>query len=172
MCSEALERSGLNPAVVKLEITETTAMDNAERTIEILTSLKNIGVQISIDDFGTGYSSLSYLHRLPFDTLKIDRSFVIRVNKENKDTEILETIISLTKNLKKQVIAEGIETEDQLSILMDPGCDYGQGYLFSHPLPVTKMETELYKKTDWMPDETNIRPPSINTPPVEHPSLF
>ncbi|MEZ5308774.1 MAG: EAL domain-containing protein [Pyrinomonadaceae bacterium] len=149
----ALEVSKLSPGCLKLEITETTAMENAEQTIEVLRQLKSLGVKISIDDFGTGYSSLSYLHRLPFDTLKIDRSFVLAVSKEGGDSQILETIIALTKNLKKEVIAEGIETNDQLSILMDFGCDYGQGYLFSRPLPVPDMEAELYKKREWIPYE-------------------
>lgn len=148
---KALKVSGLPPESLKLEITETTAMENAERTIEILNRLKELGVQISIDDFGTGYSSLSYLHRLPFDTLKIDRSFVLNASGESEDSEILETIVALTKNLRKEVIAEGIETEEQLKLLTDLGCDYGQGYLFSRPLPKYDMETLLYKKTNWLP---------------------
>ncbi|NNE66988.1 MAG: bifunctional diguanylate cyclase/phosphodiesterase [Pyrinomonadaceae bacterium] len=164
---EALDKSGLKPSSLKLEITETTAMENAERTIEVLQELKSLGVHISIDDFGTGYSSLSYLHRLPFDTLKIDRSFVINVVDRNKDTEILQTIIALTKNLKKEVIAEGIETTDQLKILIDLGCDYGQGYLFSRPLPVADMETELYKKKDWLPhkEEEGASEPDVSDSP-------
>ena len=85
-------------------------MENAEHTINILNRLKQIGVQLSIDDFGTGYSSLSHLHRLPFDTLKIDRSFVCRVGEHGEDSEVLQTVISLAKNLKMRVIAEGIET--------------------------------------------------------------
>ena len=167
----ALKESGLSPKCLKLEITETTAMENAERTIEILQQLKALGVHISIDDFGTGYSSLSYLHRLPFDTLKIDRSFVINVSERNKDTEILETIIALTKNLKKEVIAEGIETVEQLEILTDFGCDYGQGYLFSRPLPVAEMETELYKKKDWLPHDED-EDDGVTVPLEPHVSLF
>jgi EAL domain-containing protein (putative c-di-GMP-specific phosphodiesterase class I) len=127
-------------------------MENAERTIETLNDLSNLGVKLSIDDFGTGYSSLSYLHRLPFDTLKIDRSFVMNVGEGGEDSGILQTIVSLTKNLKKEVIAEGIETEKQLSLLRDLGCDYGQGYLFSKPLPSAEMETLLYKRKTWLPE--------------------
>ena len=146
----ALKVSGLSPESLKLEITETTAMENADRTIEILNKLKKLGVQISIDDFGTGYSSLSYLHKLPFDTLKIDRSFVSNATEKAEDYKILQTIVSLTKNLNKEIIAEGIETVEQMELLSNLECDFGQGYLFSRPLPKGDMETNLYKKTDWM----------------------
>ncbi len=147
----ALKLSGLPPTCLKLEITESKAMENAEHTIEVLNKLKKLGVQISIDDFGTGYSSLSYLHELPFDTLKIDRSFVMNTGDNGENSQILQTIISLTKNLKKKVIAEGIETESQLSLLNSLGCDYGQGYLFSKPLPADQLEQLLYQKTSWLP---------------------
>ncbi|HEX3102323.1 MAG TPA: bifunctional diguanylate cyclase/phosphodiesterase, partial [Pyrinomonadaceae bacterium] len=113
----ALAVSKISPQTLKLEITESAAMENAEHSINMLNRLKQIGVQLSIDDFGTGYSSLSYLHRLPFDTLKIDRSFVYNVGEHGENSEILQTIISLAKNLKKKVIAEGIETRAQLSLL-------------------------------------------------------
>jgi EAL domain-containing protein (putative c-di-GMP-specific phosphodiesterase class I) len=149
---KALRLSGLPPTSLKLEITESTAMENAEHTIDVLNKLKRLGVQISIDDFGTGYSSLSYLHELPFDTLKIDRSFVMNSGENGENSQLLQTIISLTKNLKKKVIAEGIETEVQLSLLVDLGCDYGQGYLFSKPQPSEKMENLLYKQTSWLPN--------------------
>ncbi|HUF02711.1 MAG TPA: bifunctional diguanylate cyclase/phosphodiesterase [Aridibacter sp.] len=149
---EALDETGLPASCLKLEITESTAMENAERTIETLNAVSNLGVKLSIDDFGTGYSSLSYLHRLPFDTLKIDRSFVLNVGENGEDSGILQTIVSLTKNLKKEVVAEGIETEKQLNLLRDLGCDYGQGYLFSKPLPDSEMETLLYQKKAWLPD--------------------
>lgn len=148
---KALDESNLSPASLKLEITESTAMDNAEQTIEVLERLKKIGIQLSIDDFGTGYSSLSYLHRLPFDSLKIDRSFVYNVGEHGENSEILQTIVSLAKNLKMRVIAEGIETENQLFLLQNLGCDYGQGYLMSKPLPKNEMEKLLYKKRSWIP---------------------
>src|SRR4029079_6301947 len=120
-------------------------------TISVLNRLKAIGVQLSIDDFGTGYSSLSYLHRLPIDTLKIDRSFVYSVGEAGENSEILQTIISLAKNLKKKVIAEGIETESQLSLLQNLGCDYGQGYLIARPQTREKAEQALYEQTNWLP---------------------
>jgi diguanylate cyclase (GGDEF)-like protein len=148
---EALEISRIDPSTLKLEITESTAMEDAERTVEILTDLKGLGAQLSIDDFGTGYSSLSHLHRLPFDTLKIDRSFVYKVGENGEHGEILQTILSLAKNLRMKVIAEGIETEAQLRLLRNLGCDFGQGYLMSKPLPKDEMEKMLYKKTLWFP---------------------
>jgi diguanylate cyclase (GGDEF)-like protein len=150
---DALEKAKLSPSFLKLEITESAAMENAEQTIRMLSHLKSLGVQLSIDDFGTGYSSLSYLHRLPFDTLKIDRSFVNTVGENGEDSEILQTIVSLAKNLKMRVIAEGIETENQLKILKDLGCDYGQGYLMARPMPVEKMEELLNHKKYWLPAE-------------------
>nr|MBA2379513.1 EAL domain-containing protein [Blastocatellia bacterium] len=149
-----LERSGLEPHTLKLEITESTAMENAENTINVLQQLKRTGVQLSIDDFGTGYSSLSYLHRLPFDTLKIDRTFVNRVGELGENSGILQTIISLAKNLNMRVIAEGIETETQLAVLRNLGCDYGQGYLLSKPKDLVETETLLYERRALLPAGT------------------
>lgn len=170
----ALKLSGLPATCLKLEITESTAMENAEHTIEILNKLKKLGVQISIDDFGTGYSSLSYLHELPFDTLKIDRSFVMNTGENGENSQILQTIISLTKNLKKKVIAEGIETESQLALLNNLGCDFGQGYLFSKPLPPEQLEEMLYQKTSWLPvykdEETSTQDETLNSD--EHLPIF
>ena len=152
----ALAISKISPSSLKLEITESAAMENAEHTISILNRLKGLGVQLSIDDFGTGYSSLSYLHRLPFDTLKIDRSFVYSVGESGENSEILQTIISLAKNLKKKVIAEGIETETQLSLLQNLGCDYGQGYLLAKPLTKEKAELSLYESRNWIPSKSEV----------------
>lgn len=159
---KVLQSSKIKPYCLKLEITESVAMENAEQTIIILNKLKEIGVQLSIDDFGTGYSSLSYLHRLPFDTLKIDRSFVNRVGENGENSEILKTIISLAKNLKMRAIAEGIETEKQLQILRDLNCDFAQGYLFSKPLPKDEMERKLYQKHFWFPK--SFLPDEFQTP--------
>ncbi len=152
---QALEISGIAPETLKLEITESVAMENAEHTIEVLTKLKRTGVQLSIDDFGTGYSSLSYLHRLPFDTLKIDRSFVYSVGENGENSEILRTIILLAKNLQMKIIAEGIETEAQLSLLQFLGCDYGQGYLMAKPQPKEAAENLLYEKRNLIPFEAS-----------------
>jgi diguanylate cyclase (GGDEF)-like protein len=147
----ALEMSKIDPSSLKLEITESTAMENADHTINVLNRLKQLGVKLSIDDFGTGYSSLSILHKLPFDSLKIDRSFVYSVGENGENSEILQTIISLAKNLKMRVIAEGIETEIQLHLLQNLGCDYGQGYLLARPQPADKVEKSLYESKSWLP---------------------
>ncbi|MBP7376169.1 MAG: EAL domain-containing protein [Pyrinomonadaceae bacterium] len=147
----ALEMSKLSPSSLKLEITESVAMENADHTINVLNRLKQLGVKLSIDDFGTGYSSLSILHRLPFDSLKIDRSFVYSVGENGENSEILQTIISLAKNLKMRVIAEGIETETQLNLLQNLGCDYGQGYLLARPQNADAAEKLLYESKTWLP---------------------
>jgi EAL domain-containing protein (putative c-di-GMP-specific phosphodiesterase class I) len=149
----ALENANLLPDSLKLEFTESTAMENAEHTINLLEQLKRIGVQLSIDDFGTGYSSLSYLHRLPFDTLKIDKSFVCAVGENGENSEVLQTIISLAKNLKMRVIAEGIETQSQLNLLRYLGCDYGQGFLIAKPQPKQEAERMLYQRLNWLPSD-------------------
>lgn len=154
----AIVTAKIRPETLKLEITESAAMENAEHTIGMLHRLKSLGVQLSIDDFGTGYSSLSYLHRLPFDTLKIDRSFVYSVGEAGENSEILQTIISLAKNLKKKVIAEGIETEAQLTLLQNLGCDYGQGYLLSKPQTREKTERALYEHRRWLPSKDILIP--------------
>lgn len=171
---KSLTAAGLPPAALKLEITESAAMENAERTIQILNRLKELGVMLSIDDFGTGYSSLSHLHRLPFDTLKIDRSFVYSVGEKGENSEILQTIISLAKNLKMRVIAEGIETENQLALLQNLGCDYGQGYLMSKPMPAEVMDKLLYQKHNWLPqsEADKAEKSSGDKPKDEHLPVF
>jgi diguanylate cyclase (GGDEF)-like protein len=131
----ALEASKLSPHHLKLEITESVVMDNAEAAALMFKQLRSIGVQLSIDDFGTGYSSLSYLHRFPLNYLKIDRSFVMRMTIDH-DNAIVKTISTLARNLGMQVIAEGIETEEQHQELKKLGCEYGQGFLFSRPVDV------------------------------------
>jgi diguanylate cyclase (GGDEF)-like protein len=130
---EALEISKLNPHCLKLEITESVVMENAEAAALMFKQLRLLGVQLSIDDFGTGYSSLSYLHRFPLNYLKIDRSFVSRLTTDN-DNAIVRTISTLARNLGMEVIAEGIETDEQYQQLKMLGCEYGQGYLFSRPV--------------------------------------
>jgi EAL domain-containing protein (putative c-di-GMP-specific phosphodiesterase class I) len=130
---EALATSKLNPHCLKLEITESVVMENAEAAVLMFKQLRSLGVQLSIDDFGTGYSSLSYLHRFPLNYLKIDRSFVSRLTTDN-DNAIVRTISTLARNLGMEVIAEGIETEEQHQQLKMLGCEYGQGFLFSRPV--------------------------------------
>ena len=129
-----LDDSGIDPHCLKLEITESVVMENAEAATLMFKQLRALGVQLSIDDFGTGYSSLSYLHRFPVNYLKIDKSFVGRMSEANDNAEIVRTIVTLARNLGLEVIAEGVETEHQNNQLKSLGCDYGQGYLFSRPI--------------------------------------
>jgi len=131
---ESIASAGIPEEALGLEITEGTIMENAGRTTEVLSELRRRGVQWSIDDFGTGYSSLSYLHRFPVDILKIDQSFVRRIGPRDENTEIIRTIMSLARSLGMRVVAEGIETREQLDYLRGRGCDFGQGYYFSHPV--------------------------------------
>lgn len=132
--AEVLTESGIEPWQLKLEITESVVMENAELAAVTLARLRGLGVRLSIDDFGTGYSSLSYLNRFPVDILKIDRSFITRLNEGDENVEIVKTIVMLAGNLGMQVIAEGVETADQLEQLKLLKCQYGQGYFFSKPL--------------------------------------
>jgi len=131
---EILCRTGFDPRCLKLEVTETVVMENAELATILLKRLRALGVRVSIDDFGTGYSSLSYLHRFPVDILKIDRSFVSRMNQGDENLEIVRTILTLAHNLGMEVVAEGVETQEQSVQLKTLKCEYGQGYFFSEPL--------------------------------------
>jgi diguanylate cyclase (GGDEF)-like protein/PAS domain S-box-containing protein len=132
---EILNKTGLPPEQLKLEITETALMEDADETVRLVHRLKDYGLKLVIDDFGTGYSSLSYLQRLPIDTLKVDRSFVSRItNEPDGNRNIVEAIISLAHRLNMIVVAEGVETPEQYGILLEMNCQLGQGYLFSKPL--------------------------------------
>ncbi len=137
---EALKRTGANPHLLKLELTESLLAENVEDIIEKMFALKGKGVGFSLDDFGTGYSSLSYLKRLPLDQLKIDQSFVRDVLNDPDDAAIAKTIVALGQSLGMGVIAEGVETEEQREVLARLGCHAYQGYLFSRPLPVEEFE--------------------------------
>ncbi len=131
---QILSKTGLDSQYLKLEITESAIMDNAQSATYILQELRKRSIQISIDDFGTGYSSLSYLHRFPVDTLKIDRSFVQQIDDSEGNWEIVKAIITLAQTLKMDLVAEGIETEKQKQQLQSLGCKLGQGYFFARPL--------------------------------------
>jgi diguanylate cyclase (GGDEF)-like protein/PAS domain S-box-containing protein len=139
----ALEDTGLDPRCLDLEITETSAMQNAELTTSILQDIKSLGVRISIDDFGIGYSSLSYLKRLPINTLKIDQSFVRDITTDPDDAAIARAVIAMAHSLKLKVVAEGVETAEQLAFLSAHRCDKMQGYYFSQPLPAEECERLL-----------------------------
>lgn len=142
-----LARYGLEPAWLELEITESTLMHNIERVIGIMDRITALGVALSLDDFGTGYSSLSYLKRFPIDTLKIDRSFTTGIPIDPNDCAIASTIISIAQQLQHKVIAEGVETAEQLAFLKSSGCDEVQGYLLSRPLSAEDFERIL--RTNW-----------------------
>jgi diguanylate cyclase (GGDEF)-like protein/PAS domain S-box-containing protein len=146
---ETLKRYGLEPSWLELEITESTLMHNIDRVIGIMDRITAMGVTLSLDDFGTGYSSLSYLKRFPIDTLKIDRSFTTGIPLDANDCAIASTIISIAQQLKHKVIAEGVETVEQLAFLKTSGCDEVQGYLFSKPLPAAEFEKAL--RENWTP---------------------
>ncbi len=133
--SDQLSRWNIAPENLKLEITESAIMENADSVTKRLHTLRDLGVKLALDDFGTGYSSLSYLHRFPLDTLKIDRSFVMRMQEGGENREIVRTIVALGRALNLDVIAEGIEDDVQLHDLRELGCKGGQGFLFSRPLP-------------------------------------
>jgi diguanylate cyclase (GGDEF)-like protein len=154
--SQILQETGLEPHCLKLEITESAAMENAEATAKILARLRQLGVRLSIDDFGTGYSSLSYLHRFPIDTLKIDRSFVSRMGEAGENSEIVQTIMTLARNLEMDVIAEGVETGYQIELLRQFGCRYAQGFLFSKPQPAVEIEKLMKQKSNWLPEEIEV----------------
>jgi EAL domain-containing protein (putative c-di-GMP-specific phosphodiesterase class I) len=127
----ALRAADLDPGRLDLELTEGVLVEKREEAVEILQRLKALGVKIAVDDFGTGYSSLSYLSRLPLDCLKIDRSFVNRVHEHGHDAAIAEAVISLAHSLGLRVVAEGVETTEQMGFLSAHGCDEGQGHLYS-----------------------------------------
>jgi diguanylate cyclase (GGDEF)-like protein len=138
-----LAETRLDGKSITLEITESMLLDDINQTIDLLTQIKSRNIQVSIDDFGTGYSSLNYIHRLPADYLKIDRSFVNQMQEASRNYQIVRTIIALGNQIGLAVVAEGIETSQQLQILRDLGCQFGQGYLFSKPLSVEEIESKF-----------------------------
>ena len=143
-----LHAVGFDPRALDVEITETTAMQNAEESIGIMHSLKAAGIGLSLDDFGTGYSSLSYLKRFPIDTLKIDKSFVRDIPQDESDRAIVTAIIAMAQALKVKVIAEGVETAAQWHFLRRSGTRFAQGYYFGHPMPADEFEAFLQRQTE------------------------
>lgn len=137
---------------VHLEITESVLVENSQEIAQTLSQLKSLGVILCLDDFGTGYSSLSYLHRFPIDILKIDRSFVMGMSSgddDNSKIEIIQTIVALAKNMGINVVAEGVETKEQLAKLRALKCKYGQGYFFSKPVDSVTVESLLAAQCQW-----------------------
>ena len=143
LIEKTLGESGLEAEYLELEITEGTAMQNAELSLTIMKRLKEMGVRLSIDDFGTGYSSLSYLKRFPIDTVKIDQNFVRDVAEDSSDGAIISAVISMARALKLRVVAEGVETEEQRAFLERERCAEIQGFLYSRPLPAEEFEKKL-----------------------------
>ncbi|MCX7192720.1 MAG: EAL domain-containing protein [Proteobacteria bacterium] len=142
----AVQRHAINPTRLKLELTESMLLENIEDTIAAMSTLKEIGVMFSLDDFGTGYSSLQYLKRLPLDQIKIDQSFVRDLAVDTSDKAIVNTIIAMARSLNLDVIAEGVETEEQQHFLLDMDCTHYQGYLFGKPMPINEFNALLIQR--------------------------
>jgi EAL domain-containing protein (putative c-di-GMP-specific phosphodiesterase class I) len=145
-CRAVLFETQLSHSSLSLEVTESAMMPDPETAIELMYQLKDLGIKIALDDFGTGYSSLSYLHRFPLDSLKIDRSFVSRIM---EDDEIVRTIITLGRNLGLRVIAEGVETAEQVKKLRELGCEFAQGFYFSVPVNAQEATDLLAEERHW-----------------------
>lgn len=145
---EVVQRHGIDPALLKLEITESLLLKDIRDVIAIMSALKTLGVGFSLDDFGTGYSCLQYLKRLPLNQIKIDQSFVRDLATDNSDKAIVRTIIAMAQNLNLDVIAEGVETDEQRQILLGMGCIHYQGYLFGKPVPIEEFEALLQRSID------------------------
>ena len=165
-----LTETRLDPRQLKLEVTETNVMEHSERALAVLNALDKLGISLSTDDFGTGYSSLSYLQRFPFDRLKIDRSFVDKMDEGEKSIAIVKTILMLGENLGIEVVAEGIETEAQLETLRSLGCRLGQGYLFSRPVEASAIEEMLRDSTNTFGNE-RVRRFTKNSAVIEVPEI-
>ena len=147
-----LQQTGLAAAALELEVTESSVMHNAERLIDMLSNIRALGVHISVDDFGTGYSSLSYLKRFPVDRLKIDRSFVQDILVDKDSEAIVRTIIALGHNLGLKLVAEGVESAEQVAYLLANGCDELQGFYYGRPMPAHEFELLLRTNCSAKPD--------------------
>ena len=132
---EAVQEAGILPHQIEIEITESAVIASLQEAISRLEALRAMGVRLALDDFGTGYSSLTYLQRLPVQTLKIDKSFIDRILETGANKTIINTIVDMAHQMNMVVVAEGVETEEQLKFLAGSRCDFAQGYLFSRPAP-------------------------------------
>jgi EAL domain-containing protein (putative c-di-GMP-specific phosphodiesterase class I) len=153
---EVLMETGLDPATLTLEITESVMMKDMKLTVQRLTELKELGVKLAVDDFGTGYSSLNYIQQFPVDILKVDKSFVDAFNTDPRKSALTATIIKLASDLDLRPVAEGIERADQLERLLDLHCDLGQGFYFSKPLPMEGVDELLAARTALAHRETEL----------------
>jgi len=146
---EALDASGLDADRLWLEITESVLMEDADLAVTALSRLRGLGVHLSVDDFGTGYSSLSYLRRFPVDSLKVDRSFVAGLQTDPEDAAIVEAVVSMAHSLGLSVVAEGVETDEQVQRLRALGCEAAQGYFFAAPVPASALESLRGPDAGW-----------------------
>jgi diguanylate cyclase (GGDEF)-like protein/PAS domain S-box-containing protein len=151
-------RAGIDPRILRIEVTESTLMQNPELVEQVISELRDAGIRIGIDDFGTGYSSLAYLHRLPLDLLKIDKSFVRNMHTCSETRAIVRTIITLAQSLNLDIVAEGVETPEQQRLLFEMGSTHAQGYLYSKPIPGDAVEGFLDKYTPLLPPSQRRRP--------------
>ena len=148
---DAIQHSGIDPFELELELTESMMMENVETTIETISAIRALGINLSIDDFGTGYSSMAYLKRFPIHTLKIDRSFIQGISENVDDAAIVEATIALAHALNLTVIAEGVETLEQLQFLEARQCEAVQGYYFSRPVPADQIPPLLSENESTSP---------------------
>jgi EAL domain-containing protein (putative c-di-GMP-specific phosphodiesterase class I) len=158
--ASVFRENGVSPAAFELEITETTLMDDARHTVKLLDELYAMGIHLAIDDFGTGYSSLSALQQMPVETLKIDQSFVRDAATNRNDATLVKTIIEMGKNLEMEVVAEGVETREQLEFLRDRGCHYAQGRLFGDAMSADAFLALLQKQQAGQRPMAHLMPPA------------
>ena len=164
MLTTIIQETGVDPKNLELEFTESVLMENMENTIEKFRKLKEMGIQLSIDDFGTGYSSMNYLKHFPVDRIKIDKSFVDGINSNERDSAIIEAMVTIAQSLSLRVVAEGVENSDQLHSLSKLGCDEVQGFYLAMPMQAEELAKKLGKKhgkqteklqvTEWFDNRT------------------
>ena len=165
----AIASTGADPNLLEIELTESQLLDDVARASEVLAQVRNRGVKVAIDDFGTGYSSMTYLQKLPVDVVKIDRSFIATATANEFDSTIVESVVTIGRALSLDIVAEGIETFDQLSYAIDAGVTLGQGFLFARPMPVVDAEAIIFGPplfdADRVREEAGLEPVPWNAVP-------